>query len=373
MFTAKFIRLGLVLTSLLGSLWHFGPAEGSLLSLLLTVGGQVYLFGYLSARAIGLLRESENLVVRIAWVVVCGLGITIVLGAGARLLLVPVSLYVIGLHVLMLALSLIPASTAPVERIQSGAMPFYLLLVLICVIFAAVGWERNHMRLDAYPDQSLPVSLADWWANTTQPEHLVSRNVADTRTLTYWNSDGLTYVFAAWVWTGGFSAVQLIWYVLTPLFVWLVPVAHFALAYRLTRRLDTAAWATAIYLVFALTTMNDLRVFGGAWMFGQEASFQLTFHPFVPLALALSLVSIIKLRRSLTAQVVFATSLALVTISFVPPIFNAILRLFGTYYGLHYVMELLFIVPIGLILGVAVSFLLDEATKRIRLHVATTH
>ncbi len=488
-------RFGLVLLSLILSLWHFGPAHGSILALLLTVGGQVYLFGYLAARALGLLRESETALIRLIWTVTCGLCLNIVLGAGARLLLLPVSVYVVALHALMLLLSLLPAAAVPTLRFERKLVPYYLLLGFTCLVFVFVGWERNRLWIDGYEDQSLPVSLADWWANGAQPENLVTRHIAETNTVTYWSSDGLTYVLATWIWSGGFSAVQLIWYALTPLFAWLVPLAHYALAYRVTKRQDTAAWVAGMVLLLALTTINSNMLYSGAWMFGQEAAFQLDtlrtfstallmplvlfvfftclrspqrrnylligvaifalalthprqflalltglyailalswlllpsraafrravllglvllpalavpawqytanlraalrptilpelastvtstqtiiepgsllFHPLVALALLLGALSILRLRRSLAAQYVFAALLVMLVVSYVPPIFNSVLRIFGAYFGLHYVLELFYIVPFGLILGIAISFLHDQVAQRFRFRV----
>ena len=488
----KWTSVALVLGSLLLSFWHFGPLEGSLASLLLIVGGQVFLFGHLAARAFGIFRESEKIVIRLTWIVACGLGITIVIGAVARLLLLPVSVYVVGIHVLMFLFCLKPAVVSPMQTIQRQELPFYLLLATTCLVFVFVGWERNRMRFDYYPDQALPVSLADYWAHTAQPESLATRNIADTYGRTYWSSDGLTYVFAAWVWSGGFSAVQLIWYALTPLFVWLVPLAHFAYVYQLTRRADTAAWATGAVTILALTTIMPTTDVGGLWNFGQEAAFQLStlrtfstallmplvlfvffgclrtpalryyllvsvvmlalalthprqylamltalgaalgigvlitpskarfrttlilgfmllpsllvpiwqyashlgtavegdvvgevaaavnisthilspqellFNPLIALAMLLAVLSILRLRRSQAAQFIFATSLAMFTISYIPPIFNAIRQILGSYFGLHYVLELLYIVPYGLIFGISVSLLQDWLSRRLR-------
>lgn len=494
MLKANYRRLGLVLLSLILALGHFGPLRGSLFALLLTVGAQVYLFGWLLARALGLLREAESGVLRLIWIVVCGLSISITLGAAARLLLVPVGAAVVLLHGVMLVLAVVPASSAPPLRFDRRRVPQYLLLAVACAVFVLVGWQLNHVWSDGYEDQSLPVSLADWWANHT-PENLVTRHIAETNTLTYWSSDGLTYVFAAWVWSSGCTAVQLIWYVLTPLFAWLVPLAHYALVYRVTQRADTAAWATGIVLILALTTINSNMIYSGAWMFGQEAAFQLDtlrtfstallmplvlfafftslrapslrhdlltgvtlfalalthprqflalltglyailalswllrpsrarlrrtvllgvvllpalgvpawqytanlraalrptiltelsatvtstqtiiepsgllFQPLVTLALILSAAAILRLRRSLAAQYIVATILVLLVVAYVPPVFNSVLRIFGSYFGLHYVLELFYIVPFGLILAVAIAFLHDQLTQRLHFRV----
>ncbi|MBI1282397.1 MAG: hypothetical protein GC179_30000 [Anaerolineaceae bacterium] len=497
LFTSKFKQIALVLLSLVLSLLHFGPLQGTLPALMLTVGIQVYLLGYFAARALGMWRTSETPVVRIIWTVVCGLGINIVVGAVMRLLLVPVMSYVIGLHVLMAILGLIPATVRPIKSISRQALPYYLLLIVICVFFVGIGWERNKLRFSDYPDQTFPVSLANGIIYQPQFANLNSRNIVGGDSSAYWSTDGLTYVFAAWAWASGATTVQLIWYALTPLFVWLVPMAHFAAAYCVTKRADTAAWATGVTFIFALTTINTPSLLGGAWMYGQEAAFQLTtlryfsaalllpltlfvffscirlprfrnylmmgimilalalthprqylvmltalyavlglrllvnpskvqlqrlvilglailpslivpfwqysahlqtqitpdlvsdlpgvasisqqiiepsmllFHPFVILALIFSVVAVIRLRRSLAAQYIVATVGIMLLLSYVTPIFNIILRVFGSYFGIHFVFELFFILPIGLILGIAISFGLDWLTKRVRLHPLT--
>jgi len=496
---SKLKHIALVLLALILSLWHFGPLQGTLPALLLTVGIQVYLLGYLAVRALGLWHRSETVVIRITWLAVCGLGISIVLGAVARLLLIPLTIYIVGLHGLMLLLCLLPsARVRPIKLISRQALPYYLLLATICVFFVFIGWERNKLRFSDYPDQTYPVSLADLMIHQSKIESLNSRNIVENSDLTYWSSDGLTYVFAAWARASGASAVQIIWYALTPLFVWLVPMAHFAVAYRITKRADTAAWATAVTFIFALTTINTPSLLGGAWMYGREAAFQLTtlryfsaalllpltlfvffscirvprlshylmmgimilalalthprqylvifsglyavlglrwlvkpskrelrrfvtlglamlpslivpfwqysshlqtqitpdlvndlpgvasisqqiiepsmllFHPFVILALLLSVVAVVRLRRSLAAQYIVATVAVMLVLSYVTPIFNIILRVFGSYFGIHFVFELFFIVPIGLILGIAISFGLDWLTTRMRLHSLMT-
>ncbi len=241
---SKLKHIALVLLSLILSLWHFGPLQGTLPALLLTVGIQVYLLGYLAARALGIGRISETVVIRIIWIVTCGLGISIILGAVVRLMLVPVITYVVGLHLLKLVLCLIPATIRPSKPISRQTLPFYGLLVMICALFVFIGWERDKLRFDDYPDQTFPVSLANGIIYQPQLANFNSRNIIGSDDISYWSTDGLTYVFAAWAWTSGSPPAEIVWYVLTPLFVWLVPMAHFAVAYRITKRADTAAWAT---------------------------------------------------------------------------------------------------------------------------------
>lgn len=493
--TAQFRRLSLVVCSLILSLAHFGPLQGTVVALLLTVGGQVYLFGYLAARALGLLRESESIVIRVVWIVTCGLGISIVLGAFARLVVLPVGIYVVGIHILMMLLALVSAEVAPVSPIERKTLPIYLLLGVTCIVFIFVGRQQNRVWLDGFDDQSLPVSMADWWAHQAKPENVISRQIGQIWVVGYWSTDGLTYTFASWIWAGNFSAVQLIWYALTPLFAGLVPLAHYALAYRITKRADTAAWTAGMILVLALTTIKSpTALYGGAWMFGQEAAFQLDtlrtfstallmplaffvffsymrspsrpyywltgiillalalthprqflavftglcailalnwlmapsrarlrravllglvllpalavpfwqyaaiflglvrsttigadlafavsssqqlveldsllFHPLIPLALCLGLVSVVYLRRSLAAQFVFSGMVLMFALSFVPPIFNVIRQLLGIYFGLHYVLEMFYLIPYGLILGIAISFLHDYLKQHLHL------
>lgn len=60
-----------------------------------------------------------------------------------------------------------------------------MLLAGVCLLFIGIGWERNHLRFDGYEDQTLLVSLTDWWANKVPPENLVSRNIGEVNALTY--------------------------------------------------------------------------------------------------------------------------------------------------------------------------------------------
>ncbi|MCC6895087.1 MAG: hypothetical protein IT321_19860 [Anaerolineae bacterium] len=483
-----------ILLSLGLSLWHFGPLGGTLPALVIVVGVQVYGVGYLVARALGLWSRSESLVIRLMWVVIAGLGVTIVAGAVFRLLLIPLAVYIVALHGFMLALVFVPARVAPTQPVKRRLLPVYALLIFICGVYLCVGWERNHIRMGDYPDQTFPVSLANWWVQQPQPSSIISRNAADWGEITYWSTDGLTYVFAAWAWSSGTSAVQVIWYAAPILFIWLIPLAHFAVAYRVTKRRDTAAWAAGITLIFSLATINTPILLGGAWMYGQEAGFHLTslryystalflplvlfafftalrlprrryillltvmtfalalthprqllvaltvmcavlglrvlvrpsmrelrrsvilglailpalavplwqfsnhlettvtadaiseiggvasisqaiiapdmllFHPFVVLALAFTVVAVLRVRRSLAAQYAVAAAVVMLVLSYVPPIFNLLLHVLGSYFGIHYVFELFYILPIGLVLGVAINFAVDWLVKHIRLH-----
>ena len=200
-------------------------------------------------------------------------------------------------------------------------LPAYMLLAGVCLLFIGIGWERNHLRFDGYEDQTLLVSLTDWWANKVPPENLVSRNIGEVNALTYWSTDGMTYVLATWVWSGGFSAMQLIWYALTPLFVWLVPLAHFALALQVTKREDTAAAALGMTLILALTTSNSISGGSGSLALGQEAAFQLntlrTFSNALILPLALS--AFFALLRTQERRCLVATALILLALALVHP------------------------------------------------------
>lgn len=490
---AKLKMLVPILLSLVLSLWHFGPLGGTLPALVVTIGVQVYGVGYLVARALGIWRRSEALVIRIVWAAACGLGVTIVAGAVCRYLLVPLPVYSAGLHLVMLLLAFVPSLVRPTLPLNRRALPISVLLAVICLVYVWVGWQRSLIRMSDYPDQTYPVSLANWWVQQSQPSSIVSRNAVDAVDISYWSTDGLTYVFAAWAWSSGTTAVQVIWYAVTPLFVWLVPLAHFAVAYRVTKRRDTAVWAAGITLIFALTTVNAPNLLGGAWMYGQEAAFHLTslryfsttlllpltlfvflsclrlprvrnilittivvmalalihprqllvvltllfallglrwlvrpsvrqfrqslllglaiapallvpfwqysshlettitsdaiseiggvatisqtviepnmllFHPFVILAVLLSAVAMLRVRRSLAAQYTVAAMVVMLTLSFVPPLFNLLLHVLGSYYGIHYIFELFYILPIGLILGIAISYAYDWLARRVHL------
>ncbi len=148
------------------------------------------------------------------------------------------------------------------------------MVAVCCVVVLAVGVERAQFRFSGYEDQTVFVELADWLANDPTDPGLRSRRVGVVSGDTRWDTDGWTYTHAAWVWTSGVPAAELIWFRLTPLFVWAAPLAVFALAYEVTRREETAAWSTAALVIFGLMTVDSLVYYPTTITFGQFALFQ---------------------------------------------------------------------------------------------------
>lgn len=274
------LLLGGVVVSLVLALLHYGALAGSAAALVVTVLTQFYLPGYLLARALGKHRE-DNLIVRFAWILAAAFGLSITLGGLARLVHIPVPVYVVLLHGVMLGLALLKAPhPLPANReagIQPTALsrsPLYALVALCCVIVLGVALERSQYRFNGYEDQTVFIELADWLAHDNDDPGLRSRRVGVIGGDARWDTDGWTYTHAAWVWTSGRSAAQLIWFDLTPLFVWAAPLAVFALAYEVTRRESAAAWTVAALTLFGLMTVDSLVYYPTTITFGQFSLFQ---------------------------------------------------------------------------------------------------
>lgn len=271
--------LGLILISLIFALLRAGPLNGTKIALILTILFQVYLPGYLFARALDKLRGAHP-ISRFAWVLVAGLSLTICLGGAARYLQVSMLAYTLILHSVMLALTLIQPKEEPASEIWKLSrrnIPLYLLLALCCLVALGVGYERSRFRFNGYEDQTVFIAAADWLAHDPDDPALYERRIGvpPERLDRRWETDGWTYTHAAWVWASGVSTAELIWYDLTPLFVWAVPLAVFALAYELTRREQAAAFCAAALTLAGLMTLDSLVYRTTTLAFGQFALFQL--------------------------------------------------------------------------------------------------
>lgn len=274
------------------------PLFGTKPALILAVLLQVYFPGWLLARALGKNRCGHP-VSRFAWVLLCGLSLTICLGGLARALEILIPIYLLILHGLMLALAVFPKipQAGQVGRWTFSAQnwPLHALLVLCCLVALYVGYERNRFRINGYEDQTVFISLADWLANNPDDPGLLDRRVGVLNPDRRWTTDGWTYNHAAWVWTSGVSAADLIWSDVTGLFIWAVPLAVFALAYEVTRRETAAAWSTAALTLAGLLTLDSLVYVPTSLAFGQFALFQVnTLRSFsnalvLPLALMAAL------------------------------------------------------------------------------------
>ncbi|MCB9451249.1 MAG: hypothetical protein H6672_07400 [Anaerolineaceae bacterium] len=272
--------VGLVIGSLLLTLLHDGPLYGSFAALVLTVASQVYLPGFLVARALG--KTGGHWVVRFAWALACGLSLTIILGAAFRLLNSPVLVYLLLLHGVMLILTVIPVSAQSDSNetgLSRAALPYYAVVTLACLVAVGVTYESRY-RFFGFEDQAVFISQVDWLANNPGEQindlPLRSRQIGVLNGDTRNDSDGWTYTHAAWVWTSGVPAAQLLWYDIDPLFVWVVPLLFFALAYTLTGQESAGAWSALAVVVVGLLTFDNLTYNPSYSSFGRFALFEVS-------------------------------------------------------------------------------------------------
>ena len=274
----RLIAPALVVLSLAGMAAGYGPLRGTWLALLLTVGGGLALPGWLLARALGRL-EGRGLIAAGAWALALGLGATIVAGGLLRALSVPVTVYLGGLHGVMLLLAFIPSpqrvDSAPAQISPTPGGPVYAaLLALMCLISLGVSLERNQYRFNGYEDQTVFIALADWLAHDPDDPGIRSRRVGVTVGDVRWDSDGWTYNHAAWVRASGVPAADLIWEGLTPLFAPLVPLAAWAFIAAATGSARAAALGSAALIVAGLLTIDSFVYTNSTLNLGQFGLFQ---------------------------------------------------------------------------------------------------
>lgn len=265
--------------SLLFALLRAGPLNGTTAALAIVFIMQVLLPGALLVRALGRLAEPHPLA-RLMWALAAGLGLTVCLGMAARLLHVPVSVYPLLLHAVMVALALMrplppaPPLGAESQRLTPARLPLYALLALCCLLVTGVSIERSRFRFNGYEDQTVFVSQAEWLASDPDDPSVLDRRIAtpgDPRDA----AAGWTYVHAAWVWQTGVPAADLIWYHLSPLLAWAVPLAVFALAYAATGSERAAVLSAAAYTLIGLLTLDTLVYVRNVLAIGQYALVQL--------------------------------------------------------------------------------------------------
>ena len=171
-------------------------------------------------------------------------------------------------------------------------MPWLALLIVVCAVSAAGGYERTRVRYSGFEDQTVFVSLANWLAHDPSDPGRLSLRVGRVQGDIRWATDGWTYTQAAWAWSSGRPPADIIWQDVTPLFAAVIPLIWFALAYALTGRERAAALTAAAVVIFGLLTVDDLAYHAGAGgAFGQDALFELStlrkFSSGVALPLAL--------------------------------------------------------------------------------------
>jgi len=280
--SGRWVRVGLVALSLLLTFLH--PLNGTTVGLFIAALCQIYLPGYLLVRVLGR-HQSPHPISRFAWVLFAGLGLTVSLGAFGKLFGVPVPTYLLLLHAVMAGLALLPEKAeTPEPRWQFSRrnLPLYILLGLCCAVVFGVNYE-SRSRFYGFEDQPIFISHIDWlatrpyetppggWPLRSRQLGVAIGDLGDSR----FDTDGLTYVQAAWCWASGVKASQLIWYDLSTLFIWSVPLLTFALAYELTRHETAAVWAAVGLTIGGLFTLDNIAYNPSYEAFGRLTVFQI--------------------------------------------------------------------------------------------------
>jgi len=280
--SGRWMQVGLVVLSLVLTFLH--PLSGTLAGLFIAALCQIYLPGYLLARALGR-HQSPHPISRFAWVLFAGLGLTVSLGAFGKLFGIPIPTYLLLLHAVMAGLALLPEKTeTPEPRWQFSRrnLPLYILLGLCCAVVFGVNYESRY-RFYGFEDQPIFISHIDWlvtrpyetppggWPLRSRQLGVAIGDMGDSR----FDTDGLTYAQAAWCWASGVKASQLIWYDLSTLFIWSVPLLTFALAYELTRRETAGIWAAVGLTIGGLFTLDNIAYNPSYEAFGRLTIFQI--------------------------------------------------------------------------------------------------
>ncbi len=310
------LYVGVVVASFAFALLHAGPLFGTKPALLLTVITHVYLPGLLLARVFGKHAHGHP-ITRFIWILVSGLSVTICLGGVARFFAIPIPVFVVLLHSTMLVFALMrprAASDTVRRQLSRANLPLYGLLLICCIVVLGIGIVRSRFRLNSYPDQTVFIEQINWLASGSPP--IDSRRVGVAFPDPRLSTDGWTYTHAVWVWESGISAPDLIWYDLTPLFVWTIPLALFALAYEVTRREEAAAWSAAALSLLGLITLDGLIYVPTSLAFGFSSLFQLSTLRLFSTALMLPLtlftaLSYLKCPKLRDLLLVFLATLAL--------------------------------------------------------------
>jgi hypothetical protein len=289
----------------LGTAAQSVPLAGTGAALILVVLAQVYLPGWLLARALGKNRVPHP-IARWAWILAGGLGLTITLGSAVRVLGISVPIYLLILHAIMFVLALLPPGSASAAehawQPTRHTIPLYILLASCLAVAIGVSFQSRY-RFWGFEDQPIFIGQIEWMASLPyqQPPGglpLLSRQISvaenhrgDTRLA----SDGWTYTHAAWVWASGVPASQLIWYDLTALFIWAGPLIAFAMAFEVTGRETAGAWAATALIIAGLFTADGLVYTPNYEAFGRLSVFQVntlrffTLTTLLPLALTIGL------------------------------------------------------------------------------------
>ncbi len=254
--TPEWRLIGLILVSLVFLCFQFGPFGGTIPALFLSAALQVGLTGYLLSRALGILNSSEPITF-VLTTVIAGLMSLIVLGAVFRFLGIPLLLFIITIHTLMLILSCFPARTNrwPPKRTK-GRWFAYLTVVICIVVMEVFGGAESQFRFSGeLSDRGLFASMTEGLVEGGSATGQYTRVIGQSSDFRL-EIDGWTYMSASWVYGSGFPAYVYLWYIQTPLLVWIIPAALFALTYLLTNSEWAATTVVIVLTVFAIQTYD---------------------------------------------------------------------------------------------------------------------
>lgn len=288
-------RIGLIGISLLICLSGIQLLHGTFVALVITIIFQVYLPGYLLARVLKR-TATGHVILSFAWILLSGLALTISLGAIARVLSLSIPIYLLILHMLMFAFATRQGHESvkanPQWRFSKKKLVPYALVLVSCLVAMGVNYESRN-RFYGFEDQSIFISLIDWIAThpNVRPHNvpILSRQIGIINGDIRMATDGWTFIQAAWVWTSGVSARQLVWYDLSTLFIWTVPLIHFALAYELTKRKGAAVWTTVALALAALMTLDNVMYNPTYTAYGRFVLFQINVNRQASITLMLPL------------------------------------------------------------------------------------
>lgn len=255
----RLLLIGVVLLSLVFSLTRGAVLNGSPAALGIIVLTHLYLPGWLLIRAFNI--KTANGIMEMAFALAAGVGVIVSLGAVFRYWVLPVAGYVIVLHILMLLFCLFyPPATSP-RIISSRYKPRLIhgLLVLLCAISLKIGFDRSQIRYDLWADETEFLTKINWIV--THPNdhgrYTVQTGLPYERIDVRYYTDGMTFNHAVWVWASGTSAVDLLWHWITPLFIWIVPLAVYGLAYALSENESHGVYSAALYVIISMITIDS--------------------------------------------------------------------------------------------------------------------
>lgn len=254
----RFVLMGIVLFSLVFSLTRGAVLNGSPAALGIIVLTHLYLPGWLLIRALNI--KVANGIMELTFALAAGVGLIVTLGAVFRYWVLPVGGYVVTLHMLMLLFCLFyrPATFCLPTASWSKTL-LYGLLVLLCAISLKIGLDRSQIRYDLWADETEFITKINWIV--THPNdhgrYTVQTGLPHERIDVRYYTDGMTFNHAVWVWASGASAVDLLWYWITPLFIWLVPLAVYGLAYALSENGTHAIFCAALYVIISMITIDS--------------------------------------------------------------------------------------------------------------------